>query len=73
MRPRMALALTGALAFQGLSGLAGGVGRVLDPTGETLTIPLAWLDGSVLPDYMIPGVVLLMLLGIAPLVVAHGV
>lgn len=35
-------------------------------------IPLDWLQGSPFDDYLIPGVVLLTLLGIVPLLVARG-
>lgn len=33
-------ALAGALVFQGLSGIAGGIGLVTDPTGGNVQIPV---------------------------------
>ena len=71
--PASTYALVASLAFQGLSGIAGGYGLVADPTGEALGIPLSWLEGSPFGDYLVPGVVLLTLLGVAPLVVSYGV
>lgn len=64
--------LMAALAFQGLSGVAGGVGLIADPGGTAIGIPLAWLQGSPFTSYLVPGVVLLTVLGIGPLVVAYG-
>jgi hypothetical protein len=65
--------LIGGLVLQGLSGIGGGLGLVLDPSGESVGIPLEWLSGSPFPDYLIPGVFLFTVLGIGPLLVAHGV
>ena len=48
-------ALLFLLLFQGVSGMAGGVGLVADASGSTLGIPLEWLKGSPFPDYLIPG------------------
>jgi peptidoglycan/LPS O-acetylase OafA/YrhL len=66
-------ALLGVLLFQGASGVGGGLGLVLDPTGASLGIPAAWRDGSPFPDYRTPGLVLLVPLGIGPLAVAWSV
>ncbi len=60
------------VTFQGLSGIFGGIGLVLDPTGSTLQIPLEWLKGSPFPDYLVPGIVLLVILGLYPLAVFYG-
>ncbi len=57
------------MGFQGLSGLAGGFGLISDPTGQSLRIPLAWLQGSPFSDYSIPGWILLTVLGVFPLIV----
>jgi len=35
-------------------------------------IPSVWLEGSPFGDYLIPGVILLLPLGVVPLIVAHG-
>jgi hypothetical protein len=65
-------ALMGVLVFQGLSGLGGGLGLVMDPTGATIGLPLESLKGSPFPDFLVPGLVLLTLLGVGPLLVALG-
>lgn len=73
-RPRRAALylLIGVLAFQGLSGVAGGFGLIADPSGGALGIPVTWLEGSPFADFLVPGVVLLTLLGIGPLLVVYG-
>lgn len=58
--------------FQGLSGIAGGIGLVLDPTGASMNIPLRWLEGSPFQTYLIPGIVLFTVLGLLPLVCFIG-
>jgi len=61
------------LLFQGLSGLLGGYMLVTDPTGASLGIPLEWLEGSPFGSYLVPGLILLIVLGIFPLAVLNGV
>jgi hypothetical protein len=61
------------LAFQGVSGIAGGLGLTFDPTGESVGLPLGWLEGSPFASYLVPGIVLMTLLGIGPLVTLFGV
>jgi len=71
-RPAAFYVLLGTILFQGISGVAGGLGLALDPSGASIGIPLEWLEGSPFTDYLIPGLVLLSILGIGPLVVAGG-
>ena len=62
---------TGLGIFQGLIGLsavAGGVGLVMDPTGASLGMSTAWLDGSPFANFLIPGLFLLSVNGIGTLV-----
>lgn len=66
------LYLAGA-AVLGVSAAAGGTALVTDPTGSTLGLPLAWLDGSPFPDYLVPGIVLLTVFGLGSLVVVYGI
>ena len=61
-----------ALLVQGISGLIGGMGLVGDPSGRSMQIPLHWLQGSPFDDYLIPGLVLLFVLGGVPLIVLYG-
>lgn len=60
------------LLFQGLSGVAGGIGLISDPSGSTIKIPVEWLQGSPFNDYLIPGIILFTVLGIFPLAVLFG-
>ena len=71
-RPVTLRLLMAALVFQGLSAIAGGYGLVSDPTGRALGIPSDWLQGSPFADYLIPGLILLLVLGLFPLVVVYG-
>jgi len=71
-RPVSAIILMGLIFFQGLSGLAGGIGLVFDPTGKSVSLPIQWLENSPFDDYLIPGLILLIILGIFPLVVSYG-
>jgi hypothetical protein len=65
--------LFSAILFQGLSGLAGGIGLITDPTGSSLSIPVEWLDGSPFESYFIPGLILFLALGVFPLYVSYGI
>ena len=71
-RPVSVYLLMILMLFQGLSGLAGGIGLILDPTGQSMQIPLEWLQGSPFSTYLIPGIVLFAVLGLFPLAVFVG-
>lgn len=71
-RPVSMYLLFACLVFQGLSGLVGGFGLVGDPSGAALRIPIGWLDGSPFENYLIPGLVLFLALGVVPLAVVYG-
>lgn len=60
------------MLFQGISGLFGGFALVIDPTGELLQMPLSMLEGSPFDTFFIPGIILLTILGIMPMVVFYG-
>ncbi len=71
-RPASVYLLLLALAVQGVSGLGGGFGLIADPTGAALGLPAEWLEGSPFPDYLIPGLVLFVILGVLPLVITYA-
>lgn len=71
-RPVQVVALFLLVLFQGISGIFGGIGLTADPSGESLKIPIEWLKGSPFINYTIPGIVLLFLLGIVPVIIAIG-
>jgi hypothetical protein len=56
--------------FNGLSGVAGGIGLITDPTAAALGMELAWLQGTPFSNYLIPGIVLLVFNGIGNLTAA---
>jgi len=64
--------LMGLILFQGISGMFGGIALVADPTGELLQMPVSMLDGSPFEDFLVPGIILLIILGIFPSVVFYG-
>jgi hypothetical protein len=45
---------------------------LLDPSGKTLRMPMIFLMGSPFPDYFIPGLFLLIFLGILPSIAFIG-
>jgi hypothetical protein len=61
---KLIIALLIIEAFNGLSGLLGGVGLILDPTAATLGMDLNWLEGTPFKSYLIPGIVLFSVNGI---------
>jgi len=71
-RPIGVIILLILILFQALSGIAGGIGLVFDPSGESVGIPVSWLEGSPFSDYLVPGLILLFVLGVFPLVVFFG-
>lgn len=71
-RPVLVKLLIACIIFQGISGLFGGLGLILDPTGKTLNIPLSWLDGSPFTNYLIPGLILFFVLAVFPIYTALG-
>jgi len=72
-RPPAVYGLLGLVLFQGLSGLAGGFGLMVDPSGTSMRIPLEWLEGSPFQSYLVPGLILFSVLGLFPLAMAYGV
>jgi hypothetical protein len=69
-RPLALYGLIALLALLGVAAVYGGGALVADPTGAGLQLPLSYLDGSPFRDYSIPGIILLLVLGITPLVAA---
>lgn len=71
-RPLTFYILIGLMTFQGLSGLFGGIMLVFDPSGNSLNMPIDLLKNSPFTNYLIPGIILLLILGILPLGVTNG-
>jgi len=71
-RPATLWLLLLLLLAQGLGGLAGGLSLVARPDGSIMQMPTSYLDGSPFPDFLIPGLILLLVLGVLPLVAVAG-
>jgi hypothetical protein len=65
-------ALTTTILLQGVSGLVGGYALMADPSGALIGLPLVWLEGTPFSDYFVPGIILLTMLGVCPVVVGWG-
>ena len=61
-----------AMIFQSISGLFGGCLFIINPSGDFIGMPLSNLSGTPFSDYLIPGIILFILLGIFPLFVAYS-
>lgn len=76
-RTRRALPAAPALlavlvAIQALSGLGGGAVLVADPSGGLMGMPLSVLRRGPFADFLVPGLALLLVLGVLPAITAVG-
>lgn len=71
-RPASAWALLACCIFQAISAIGGGLALVLDPTASSMGWSADILEGSPFGDFLLPGLILLVVLGLFPLVVAYG-
>ena len=60
------------LLFQGISGLFGGLALILDPSGSIINLDIKLLSYSPFSDFFIPGLILLLVLGIYPIMLLFG-
>lgn len=56
-----------ALGFLGLGAIGGGGALILSPSGEWLEMPLYILNDTPFTNFLIPGIILFTLLGVAPI------
>ena len=56
----------------GIGAIFGGLGLVIDPSGELIKMPIYLLEYSPFENFLIPGLILLVMLGILPLIVSYG-
>lgn len=71
-RPVAVWVLVLLLCFLGVRGVIGGVQFLVEPSGALAGLSPAELSGTPFGDYVVPGAILLVVLGIAPLVAATG-
>ncbi len=55
--------------FIGITAVLGGIGLVSDPSGAKMNVPLELLKNSPFANYLIPGLVLLLVIGVGHVVV----
>lgn len=60
------------LAVQAAGAIAGGVGLIQDPVNN-VGMPLSLLEGSPFSDYLVPGLILLIVVGLPPACAFFGV
>jgi hypothetical protein len=58
------------LLFNAISALLGGWGLMSDPSGETLEMPLRFLEHSPFEDFLVPGIILFITMGLFSLLFA---
>ena len=68
--PGIARLAVGLEIFLGLGALFGGVALVLAPDGHLLGMPTSLLAGSPFSSFLVPGIVLFTLVGLAPVLAA---
>lgn len=71
-RPYTLWALIGCLLFLSISGLAGGIGMLIDPTGASLSLPDDLLLDLPIDTYILPGLYLVLVYGLLSLVIAYA-
>lgn len=74
-KPRRSFAcwlLIGLQLFLGIGAVFGGGILVIDPSGDLLGLPSDIMQIPLFPNYLIPGIILLVCLGIWPLITAWG-
>jgi hypothetical protein len=69
-RPPALIALIVVLFIQAVSALGGGAALIVSPKGGIIKMPLSHLEGSPFHDFLIPGIILFVVLGVGPLVAA---
>jgi hypothetical protein len=70
-RPGTVWVLMVLLGIQALGAIGGGAGLVQDPVGN-IGMPLSMLEGSPFSDYLIPGLILLIVVGLVPAAALYG-
>lgn len=70
-RPVTVWLLMLSTALLGVTAVFGGGMLVLDPSGDSMEMPVSWLEGTPFNDYLIPGLILLTVLGLYSFVVLY--
>lgn len=73
MKPFAKVVSTILLTFVGFTALYGGWALMIDPTGEVLQMPVAYLYLSPFKNYFIPGAILFFVLGLGTILILPAV
>lgn len=60
------------VVFEAISGLVGGFGLLSDPSGILLNIPIIILNQTPFSNFLIPGLILFIILGVFPVFIVYG-
>jgi hypothetical protein len=71
-RPFTFWALIGCLLFLSISGLAGGIGMLMDPSGASLSLPGDLLADLPIETFILPGLYLVLVYGLLSPIIAYG-
>lgn len=71
-RPIAVTILMILLVLLGLGGIGGGLSMLADPSGDLLGLPLVLLESVTVKNFLLPGMFLLVVMGVLPLVAAYG-
>jgi hypothetical protein len=64
--------LLALLLFLGVGAIFGGGVLIISPSGKLFGMPLSLLDNSPFADFLFPGIILFVLLGIVPIILARA-
>lgn len=64
--------LIAIIIFLSISGLFGGISLIIDPLGSNLQLSTDFLESTMFKNYLFPGIILLLFLGIFPAITAYG-
>ncbi|MEP7265024.1 MAG: hypothetical protein ABI772_11030 [Bacteroidota bacterium] len=64
--------LIALLIFLGLGAIGGGGVLIISPNGKLIGMPLSMLKDSPFNNFLVPGIILFMLLGVAPLLLTFA-
>ena len=64
--------LIGLLVFLGIGAIGGGGVFIISPSGKLMGMPLSMLNKSPFDSFLIPGIILFSVLGIAPTLLARA-
>jgi hypothetical protein len=64
--------LYASMLFMAISGIFGGVSLLIDPSGNILQLSISLLENTLFKNYLVPGIILLLFLGLLPSFVFYG-